>query len=83
MPVYVDDLRVYPNAWGPFLAGSCHMWADTEEELHGMAQQIGLQRSWFQTDGKVRHYDLTAFKRALAIRKGALEKRHPNDNTLP
>lgn len=79
MSVYVDDLRKYHNAWGPFLAGSCHMWADSEDELHIMAQKIGLQRSWFQTDGMVNHYDLTAFKRALAIHFGAVEKRHPHD----
>jgi hypothetical protein len=26
----------------------CHLFADTEEELHAMAAQIGLDRRWHQ-----------------------------------
>lgn len=33
MSVYVDDLKVWPNARGIFRAGSCHMAADTLDEL--------------------------------------------------
>lgn len=32
----------------------CHMVADTEAELHAMADKIGLRREWYQGD----HYDI-------------------------
>ena len=44
-----------------------HMVADTDEELHAMADKIGVARKWFQGD----HYDITQKKKALAIRAGA------------
>ncbi len=71
--VYVDPLDVYPNAWGPFKSGSCHMFAhrDDLEKLHALAKKIGLRREWFQDyDGG--HYDLTTSKRSLAVKAGAL-----------
>lgn len=71
MGVYVDELLVYPNAWGPFRKGSCHMTADTPEELHAMADKIGLKREWFQRHAIMDHYDLTAGKRDLALASGA------------
>jgi hypothetical protein len=71
MAVYVDELRVYPNAWGPFKAGSCHMTADSLDELHELAGRIGLKRSWFQ-DKSVPHYDLTKSKREAALAAGAV-----------
>jgi hypothetical protein len=75
--VYVDVLRVYPNAWGPFLRGSCHLFADHEDEakLHEIAAAIGMKRSWFQPDrrGDCSHYDLVPSKRAAAVRLGAIE----------
>lgn len=48
MTVYVDELR----RWGPttipcFRAGSAHLTADSEEELHDLAARIGLRRAWF------------------------------------
>jgi len=50
------------------------MKADTEQELHDMAANIGLRREWCQYPGNPikRHYDLTASKRALAIKQGAI-----------
>lgn len=71
--VYVDQLTVYPNAWGPFLKGSCHLTADSDEELHAFAAKLGLKRSWFQLHRVINHYDLTASKRALAVELGAVE----------
>lgn len=52
----------------------CHLFADTDEELHAFARQIGLRREWFQEPPKAswRHYDLTASKRAVAISQGAV-----------
>ena len=73
MAVYVDMLINY----GWFMRGrthpSCHMIADTEEELHTMATRIGLKRSWYQTDSILNHYDLVESKRILAIQSGAIE----------
>ena len=42
--------------------------ADTFDELHAMADKIGLRREWFQGD----HYDLTPNRREVAIREGAI-----------
>jgi hypothetical protein len=70
MPVYVDNYN-FPK-WGKHW---CHMDADTNEELHAMADKIGLKREWFQT-GPTKgheHYDITLPKRALAVKFGAIE----------
>lgn len=50
----------------------CHMVADTVEELHIMADKIGVKRKWFQ-GSKRPHYDICIRKRNLAIRLGAIE----------
>lgn len=68
MSVYVDVLR----DWGWRLGPSCHLIADSNEELHAFAARIGLRRSWFQTT-RDPHYDLTVSKRALAVELGAIE----------
>ena len=69
MAVYVDKLR----DWGWKLGKSCHMIADTNEELHAFAASIGLKRTWFQPSSSGPHYDLTEGKRAQAVEKGAVE----------
>lgn len=71
MPVYVDTLLDFGWSKG----ASCHMVADTEEELHVMADNIGLKRSWFQNKPMelCPHYDLVASKRKLAVQNGAIE----------
>lgn len=70
MSVYVDMLINYGWSLGP----SCHMIADTNEELHVFASTIGLKRSWFQNhEHGLPHYDLTASKRRLAVKQGAIE----------
>lgn len=69
MAVYVDPL-FWPwrgTIW-------CHMYADTIEELHDMADKIGLRRSWFQDKKHFPHYDLVESKRNMAIRFGAIEQ---------
>jgi hypothetical protein len=71
--VYVDDGFVEGD-WS-FWTGGGHMQADTLEELHAMADRLGLKRSWFQSRrGKPwhDHYDLTRAKRDQAIRLGAI-----------
>lgn len=69
--VYVDMLIDYGWKLGP----SCHLLADTLDELHTFAEKIGMKRSWFQmgASGNVPHYDLTASKRKKAVSLGAKE----------
>ena len=50
----------------------CHLMADTLEELHAMAERVGMKRHWFQ-DKSLPHYDICKSKRVLAVRFGALE----------
>lgn len=69
MAVYVDDVR---HRFGRMLM--CHMWADTEDELHAMASKLGLKRSWFQQPPKAswKHYDISLSVKARAIGMGAV-----------
>lgn len=71
MTVYVDELIDYGWTLGP----SCHMTADSDEELHTFALKLGMKRSWFQGPPKhtLHHYDLVRSKRILAVRYGAHE----------
>ena len=66
MAVYIDD---YFAKFGRMLM--CHMTADTLEELHAMADSLGLKRSWFQNH-RLPHYDVSKGKRIEAISKGAI-----------
>jgi Protein of unknown function (DUF4031) len=67
--VYVDDMEApfYP----PHRPGTkyvmSHMIADSEQELHDMAEVIGLARRWFQGD----HYDVTQTMKDRALKAGA------------
>jgi len=75
MTVYVDDLARYPGKQPAcFRLGSCHMMADSLEELHAMAEKIGLRREWFQDHPFHPHYDLTASRRVAALHAGAVYK---------
>lgn len=72
MSVYVDimmDCLLNQN-W--HYSQSCHMIADTEQELVAFAKQIGLKPEWIQRK-RLLHFDLTASKRMVAIKKGAIE----------
>lgn len=80
MPVYVDPLfncRLFAKAGSVFEreGKSCHMMADTEEELHEMARRIGLKREWHQASPPHRrsHYDLTPARRKPAVACGTIE----------
>lgn len=69
MAVYVDDMR---EPYGNMIM--CHMLADTDDELHAMADQIGVARRWHQKAGTHHsHYDIALSKRALAVAAGAIE----------
>lgn len=64
MTVYVDNMRA---RYGRMVM--CHMIGDDEQELHVMAERIGIARRWYQGD----HYDICLSKKALAVAAGAVE----------
>lgn len=68
MAVYVDSegIRWRGRQW-------CHLVADTHEELHDFAERLGLQRGWFQDQGRYPHYDVTMAIRARALLIGAID----------
>lgn len=63
----VDDMYRHPMGRLGRMRMS-HMMADTAEELHAMADRIGVARRHFQGD----HYDVCMEKRAIAISLGAV-----------
>jgi hypothetical protein len=73
MSVYVDPVLAHGGSQTFPWTRSCHMYADTVEELHSLAKQIGLKRSWFQNKAHLPHYDLVATKRKAAVAAGAVE----------
>lgn len=70
MPVYVGNLE-----WPFRNTVLFHMVADTNEELHSMADKIGINRKWFQTGAShgINHYDICKSKKVLALQNGAVE----------
>jgi len=69
MSVYVDNMRA---KFGRMIM--CHMLADTDAELHAMADQIGVCRRWHQAPPKHdSHYDIALLKRTRAVKNGAIE----------
>ena len=68
MAVYVDNLRDYGWRHGP----SCHLIADSVDELMEFAIGMGLRREWFQ-EKSTPHFDLTIDGRKLAVEHGAIE----------
>lgn len=73
MPVYVDPLRQWGHGPSCFRGGSCHLMADSLEELEAFARSIGLKPEWLQQSQQgIVHYDLTRRRREDAIRKGAV-----------
>lgn len=67
MAVYVDSGKIAYRRMR-----MCHMIADTVEELHSMADKIGIKRAWFQNHNTP-HYDICQSKRLEAINLGAVE----------
>lgn len=64
MAVYVD------NARAPYGRMSmCHMVADTEAELHAMADKLGVDRKHYHAF----HYNICLSNRAKAIQYGAVK----------
>ena len=75
--VYVDEVRKCspfgPQGW----TTSCHLFADSEDELHDFAASMGMRREWFQDHARFerRHYDLPEYRREVALDLGASEIR--------
>ena len=67
MTVYVDDAVTLwrGQRWA-------HLMADTLQELHAMAAQLGLPRRAFQDKPSGAHYDVTVELREQALRLGAV-----------
>ena len=67
MTIYVDNVKI---KW----AGSewCHLVADSLDELHSFASEIGLRRKWFQSSASYPHYDIKVTTRTKAILLGAV-----------
>lgn len=68
MAVYVDNARI---PYGRMRMN--HMIADTLDELHTMADAIGLQRRWFQDSASFPHYDVCLEYKAKAHALGAID----------
>ncbi|RZS35446.1 DUF4031 domain-containing protein [Corticibacter populi] len=64
--VYVDDAAVpmYGYTW-------FHLMADSVQELHAFAANIGIHKRAFHIGARHPHYDVTATQRRHAIRYGA------------
>ena len=73
MTVYVDVLMNHGWKMRGHQVKNCHMFCDGDlEELHKIAESIGMKRSWFQNK-RVPHYDLREVRRNDAISMGAVE----------
>lgn len=73
MSVYVDPVMAHGGSKAFRWPRSCHMYADTLEELHAMAHAIGMRRAWFQDEERLPHYDLVPARRARAVELGAIQ----------
>lgn len=77
MTVYVDNAHIrasVPHGANTITSTWCHMTADTHDELLAFAVSIGLRVSWLQRVGRPgEHFDVTARRRAAAIKNGAVE----------
>lgn len=72
MAVYVDDMRK-PVRLNRRTANWSHLYADTSQELHDFAAELGLRAVWLQYAGTWKeHYDVTDTTRKEAIKKGAI-----------
>ena len=72
MTCYVDGVHSYPGA-GLRYTDFCHLLADTRDELHEMADRLGIPRRFFQDHPWRWHHDLPAHLRPQAIEYGAVE----------
>ena len=73
MPVYVDNLKTSIKNKNWKYNKSCHLVADSLEELHAFAKEIKMPIAWFQNRLGMPHYDLTEGKRGEAVKAGAIQ----------
>lgn len=66
MAIYVDNEQI---PWRGKLW--CHLVADSLDELHAFAHQLGLRQTWFQSKSAYPHYDVTTTVRDRALQLGA------------
>ncbi len=74
MSVYVDNLQMAfdpKHKWK--YKQSCHLFADSEQELIQFGEKIGMKEIWLQRKVPLLHYDLNESKRALAVKHGAIQ----------
>ena len=68
MTIYVDCANI---KYGRMIM--CHMLSESIEELHRMADIIGVKRKWFQSKASTPHYDICLAKKKQALINGAVE----------
>lgn len=69
MSVYIDRMEV---PFGRMIMS--HMVADTSDELHRMADVLGIDRKHCQCEGTWKeHYDICQSKKRIALNFGAIE----------
>ena len=64
--IYVDNARIMWRGKRLY-----HMTADSLDELHQFAHQIGVARCWFHAASRHPHYDITGVQRVAALDAGA------------
>lgn len=69
MTVYVDNARMRDRETGQ--RKMSNMLADSLEELHEMADKVGLKPGWLQT-GSAPYYEVSVKLRLRAIKFGAM-----------
>lgn len=69
MTVYIDSMHA-----GFGRSAKCHMFADTDDELHALASQVGMGRYLHQSDSALgSHYAVPIGMRRALILAGAVE----------
>jgi len=76
MSVYVDNLRNSKISVKWTYSKSCHLTADSDDELLSFAVVLGLKRTWLQISKRkmVKHFDLCSSMRTKALSLGAIER---------
>lgn len=70
--IHVDDSFTMNRKFPDY----CHLWSSDNSvtELQAFADKLGLKREWFQDRAGFPHYDISAQKRVLALKLGAVYK---------
>lgn len=76
MGVYLDNSTNILKGRSEWPMVTCHMIADSVEELFDMANKIGMRPEWFQPWSHP-HFDVSKSRQTLALAQGArrLERR--------